>query len=62
MGFIMNNIEQMLESTKGCFAIEGMPLDTEDIQRGRDILSGKKTIEECIAEIKAQFGLVSTKA
>ena len=57
----MNNIEQMLESTKGCFAIEGMSLDAEDIQRGRDILSGKKTIEECIAEIKAQFGIASTK-
>ena len=30
----MNSINQMIESAKGCFAIEGMSLDEEDIQRG----------------------------
>ncbi len=52
-------VQELIEGVKGSFALSGMQLDDEDIERGRAILRGEKTAEECIAEIKMQIGDVS---
>lgn len=49
--------EERLQSVIGSFAIEGIELTEENIEMGKDILSGKRTIDECIAELYKKYGI-----
>lgn len=44
-----------IENVRATFAMENMVMSKEDEQRGRDILEGKKTIEQIISEIKEKY-------
>ena len=41
---------KIIEQVKHTMACEGMILTESDIQNGRDILTGQKTVEQVIAE------------
>ncbi len=51
----MKSIEEALESVKGTMAIEGFILTEDQIDRGRKILEGSLSVDDAIAELKAQY-------
>ena len=55
-------IDGIIQTIKGSFAIEDQELDHEDISRGKDILTDKRTVEECIAELDKQYGIKRAEA
>lgn len=44
-----------IESVRASFAMEGMRLTDEDIMRAKEILSGRKTIDEIIEELNSKY-------
>ena len=44
-----------IESVRASFAMEGMRLTDEDITRAKEILSGRKTIDEIIEELNLKY-------
>lgn len=47
----MMQITDIIENVRGSFAMEDMPMSSEDEQRGIALLSGTITIDEAIEEI-----------
>lgn len=45
----------ILDTTKASFAMEGMYATKEDEKNILDVLMGKKTLDEVIAEIKQKY-------
>ena len=43
-------IEKKVERVKATFALEGMYLTEEELENGRAILSGRKTVDELVAK------------
>lgn len=50
-------IEKMIENIKASFAMSDMELSEADIKRCRDLLTGKRSIDEIIKELDAKYGI-----
>ena len=53
-------VQEIIESVRASFEMEGFLMTTDDRKRGESILSGRKSIEEVIRELKdkVQHGVV----
>lgn len=51
--------EHVIRQIDGTMSLEGMPLTDDDKDRLRDILSGRKTPEQSIEELKAKWRRIS---
>lgn len=48
-------VQEILDTTKGSFVMEGMCATKEDEKNIIDVLTGNRTLEEVIAEIKQKY-------
>lgn len=48
-------VQAILNTTKGSFAMEGIHATKEDEKNIVDVLAGNRTLEEVIAEIKQKY-------
>lgn len=51
-------IEKIIENIKASFSMSDMHLSEEDIKRCRDLLAGKRSIDEIIKELDTKYGIV----
>ena len=54
-GIIMLPVKTVLNTTKASFAMEGMYATENDEKNIMDVLTGKRSLEEVINEIKSKY-------
>lgn len=48
-------VQEILDAAKASLAMDGLYVSAEDEQSAKDVLEGKKSLEEVISEIKQKY-------